>query len=941
MQRGVYLVLPFIDIDSVKNYFLKLGFHVKTHSKIYGHSALTIELDFNQNVMLIVFSDQMGNKFVNESLILKSLRGDVRYIMLLDINTRVGLFVKRTLGVSTTLKNQTYPFQFASQEASLLLGSFKPGLLNTFEDPFNIEKTVKSFYPKYEKQLSLLSTAIHGISDAHDKTRYADILMSRLMFLQFLQTRNFFHDKHFLFNHLDLNSDNSYYAFLCTLFFDVLNTPTQHRKTHVSHYENIGFLNGGLFKKHYLEHKYTKISIPNKTLHAILTFLKNYNWYVDETSVSSNTINPVVLGHIFEQTISNQKKKGAYYTPIDVTRFICINTIIPYCVDRINSKFNTNYENLPETDPISAICANSQHAKYLYFDVLKPLTILDNACGSGAFLLTAFGILFDLYQIVWSSISKINDPLITREFDIIKDQPSEKYYFRKRVVTDNLFGVDMDEGAIEVCRLRLWLGLVADMDLQNPEPLPNIDYNILSGNSLLGFVNSPSIQTDLESDIPTTEDYEQITKLKREYSETVDPQHANAIKHELDPIIIRCRAQLTRLLSKSKRQTNGSQLKHQPFHWLVEFPTIVRKNQGFDIVVGNPPYIEKNAIDYWLQFKLYACGNTYAYFIERSLHLLKSNGKLGYIVPLSCSSTSRMSSLITHMMDNCSQIFFSHYDDRPSKLFDGLDPRSTIFLCTLSNTDCSVYTTGYKRWKKADRPDLFKEVLRRSIDSTKFVMHSRLDDVVPKIDSRIEIHIFKKLISKSVSISHCVVNPSKKIKSGDKYPVYYHNAPRYWIRALNSNIPLKRITNNKTSLEHSQQIKTIYCESKNTQTILTGLLNSTLFYWWWIKLSDCRHLINSTITQFPIDLGLLTRDALIMKNLSKIVDLLHKDYKNHITYKDYKRKNGVLIVPEYHLNKSKHIIDKLDEIFAKHYHFTRAELDFIKQFDIEFRNQHD
>lgn len=939
MQRGVYLVLPFTNISSVKNYFLELGFHVKTHSRIHGHYALTIELKFNQNVMIIAFSSYEENKFVDENQILKFLRGDVRYIMFLDINTQVGMFVKRTLGMSTALKNQKYPFKFSSQTASLLLGSFKPGLLNTFEDPFNIEKTVKSFYPKYEKQLLLLSDAIHGIDNVHDKARYADILMSRLMFLQFLQTRNFFLDKQFLLKHINLNPNDSYYAFLCTLFFDVLNTPTQYRKPHVLHYKNIGFLNGGLFKKHHIELKYTKISIPNTTLHEILTFLKNYNWYVDETNVSSDTINPVVLGHIFEQTISNQKKKGAYYTPIDVTQFICLNTIIPYCVGRVNSKFNTSYKSFPESDPISSICTDPEHAKYLYFNVLKPLTILDNACGSGAFLLTAFGLVFNLYLTVWNSISNINDPLITFELGIIKRQPSVEYYFRKRVVTENLFGVDMDEGAIEVCRLRLWLGLVADMDLQNPEPLPNIDYNILPGNSLLGFVNSPSIQTDFESEIPTTEDYEQITQLKKKYSDTVDPQQANTIKHQLDKIIVRCRDQLTRTLSKSKRQNTTLQIKHQPFHWLVEFPSIIRENHGFDIVVGNPPYIEKNAIDYYLQFKLYACGNTYAYFIERSLHLLKHNGKLGYIVPLSSSSTSRMSPLITYMMTNCSQIFFSHYDDRPSKLFDGLDPRSTIFLCTVSDSDCFVFTTGYKRWRSADRPDLFKDVLRHSINSTKYVMHPRLENVVPKIDSRVETRILKKLISKSASISHCVVNPSKKINSQDKYPVYYHNAPRYWIRALNSNITLKRITDDVESFENSPQIKTIYCESKNTQIILTGLLNSTLFYWWWIKLSDCRHLINSTITQFPIDLSLLTRDVLTMKKLGTIINLLHKDYQKHITYKDYRRKNGILKVPEYHLHKSKHIIDKLDEIFATHYNFTHAELNFIKQFDFEFRNQ--
>jgi len=303
------------------------------------------------------------------------------------------------------------------------------------------------------------------------------------MFVQFLQSRNYFQNKHFLLFHYEaLSSKLTYYDFLCMLFFDILNTPLSKRKKRVLKYSNIPFLNGGLFKKHSIEHKY-KISISNNILHKLLVFLKQYTWYVDETDVSNDGINPEILGHIFEQTIDNQKEQGAYYTPVDVTKFICTNTILPYCIEHINTKFNTNYEY--NVDSISKICSNLAQSKYFYFNILKPIKILDNACGSGEFLLTSFGILLNLYTAVWDSISTSRDSLIASEQKRINKFHSKHYYFRRLIVTENLFGVDMDDAAIEICRLRLWLGLVADMNISKPEPLPNIDYNILSGNSLL------------------------------------------------------------------------------------------------------------------------------------------------------------------------------------------------------------------------------------------------------------------------------------------------------------------------------------------------------------------------------------------------------------------------------------------------------------------------
>ncbi len=546
-------MLPFTNMSQIKSYFSDLGFRVKSHNKITNHAALVVDIDLH-NGFIIVKSCYDGNKFIDESAILRHLGRDIRYLMIIDTDVGAGMFVKHTLGSTGHIKFQKYRFNKNSRTAATLIGALKPETFYSFEDLFNTEKIVANFYSKYTKHLSNLVDSLEGISNADDKKHYADVIMSRLMFIQFLQTRNFFQNKHFLLNKFaEINHSNeSYYKFLRMLFFDILNKPKTQRPQNLTEYSNIAFLNGGLFKVHSLEHNYSKINIPNQIIFELLTFLKDYTWYVDETNVFSDGINPEILGHIFEKTINDQKQKGAFYTPVDVTQFICDHTIISYCIEQLNIKFSTNYE--LHKNSINEICQNFDQAHYLYFKILKPLTILDNACGSGAFLLTAFGLLLNLYEYLWKSICNSTDASVQSEFRFINKYSSVHYYFRRRIVTENLFGVDVDEGAIEVCRLRLWLGLVADMDVENPEPLPNIDYNILLGNSLLGFVNSQPLQSDLISNIPTKKDYKQIVTLKKLYNNTSDPQRASSIKNRLDPLITTCREQLNAALYMVKKK---------------------------------------------------------------------------------------------------------------------------------------------------------------------------------------------------------------------------------------------------------------------------------------------------------------------------------------------------------------------------------------------------
>jgi len=926
-------------MSGIRKHFDNLGFHTTSYNKIPNHAAFISDVNINSNKygFLTVESNFADEKFLDELLILKHLEREIRYMLLLDTRLGIGVFVKRTLSPAGTNKFQKHRIRFNSRASEIVISSLNPDDYTTFENLFNTEKVVSRFYSKYVKHLKNLTDNINGLTTKSEKQHYAAILMSRLMFMQFLQTRNFFPTSNFLSRNFELihSKNRSYYKFLCKIFFDLLNTPKDQRSGTVSQYSNIEFLNGGLFRKHTLEKQYKHISVDNKTLSSIIDFFRSWTWYIDETDVSNDGINPEILGHIFEQTIDNQKDKGAFYTPVDVTRHICENTIIPYIIERINNKFQLKYA--LNNVSFDQILKNKKHAAYMYFEVLKPLTILDNACGSGEFLLRAFGILLDLYDRLWKVLSHFNDPKITREKLIIeKSNPSPRYYFRRHIVTKNLFGVDMDYGAIEVCQLRLWLGLVADMDLDSPEALPNIDYNILPGNTLLGFIMPNSLQSNFTTNIPTQHDYNQIADLKNDYRNATDPAVALEIKTKLDATIAKCHIQLSAALYKNKKKYGVFNPEHLPFHWILNFPTIMQ-NGGFDIIVGNPPYVESQKINFPLQFKLFSCNNTYAYFIEKSLCLLKPGGKLGYIIPVSIVSTPRMVPVLEHLKSNCSDILISNFDDRPGKLFVGLEHcRSSIFICTLSKTNCRIYTTGYIRWNTRERNTLFDNI--KYVDVTRFALHPRLGKLIPKIANELEISILEKLLTNTDSLSKHTVKTSQAKKT-NLYTIYYYNAAQYGIRAHMHEIKSTRIKNGIRSQVVSSHLKPIYHENSHSQIIALALLNSSLFYWWFIKMSSGRDFGKFLINLFPINIDKLINNKKTILKLSKIVSRLMIDYENNSMPKTNVRKdNSVLTYPEYFPSKSKHIIDEIDDVFGAHYDFTEEELCYIRLFDSKFRS---
>ena len=378
-----------------------------------------------------------------------------------------------------------------------------------------------------------------------------------------------------------------------------------------------------------------------------------------------------------------------------------------------------------------------------FWQAVRDVSVLDPTCGSGAFLFAALNILEPLYTACLEGMRGFLDdaerserkrsPRYLEDFREVLEQvdkhPNEQYFILKSIVLNNLYGVDIMEEAVEICKLRLFLKLVAQLENYGQiEPLPDIDFNIRVGNTLVGFTSLEAVRQAMTV-MPNgqhralfDEDREALARIEEE-------------AHGVDWMAYEFRRQQTMLggeVTSDDKQTLRDRLhnlgneldrhlateygidpgvsaayavwrdSHQPFHWFVEFYGIM-SNGGFDVVIGNPPYVEYSKVRKEYQVEGFAterCGNLYAMVIERSYDCLRRGGRFGMIVQLSYSCTDRMEPVQRLCLSQSGGLWLSHFDDRPAKLFDGLQHiRATVALSTKSaNGTGGVYSTGYNRW---------------------------------------------------------------------------------------------------------------------------------------------------------------------------------------------------------------------------------------------------
>ncbi|MBD2138296.1 Eco57I restriction-modification methylase domain-containing protein [Anabaena sp. FACHB-1237] len=583
---------------------------------------------------------------------------------------------------------------------------------------------------------------------------------------------------------------------------------------------------------------------------------------------------------------------------------------------------------------------NCQKPQFLYniYQQLGKMSILDPTCGSGAFLFAAVNVLEPLYDACLEKMTSFiedndKDKTIKQFQQILNDvkvHHNRRYFILKKIMLNNLYGVDIMEEATEICKLRLFLKLAAQVTPNHSlpnygiEPLPDIDFNIRAGNSLVGFASYDEVKKAVEVSqqfIEVYETFKRIQTFNKTYkNKQMIQETLNILNEELNEYLAREYG----IDVKNKQELEKWKLSHRPFHWFVEFYDIINHG-GFDVIIGNPPYVEYSKVkkDYEIKgYQTEKCGNLYGFTIERSGNIAINKSYLGMIVQLPIVCTDRMISLQDYLRQYADYLYFANFDDRPGKLFDGLEHiRATIVICqqNINRQDKKVYSTNYIRWYSETRNTLFENISYQNI--TNYFLKGS----IPKINNNLGLSIFTK-ISNYQKISLNFVKYSHHI-------IYYHNAPQYWIRTINF-IPY--FWNEKEGNKISSHLKPIYLKTELDSLTMVAILNSSLFYYWFIICSNCRDLTTREIHNFPMSLEKMSTD---MKNqLITLTDKLMKDFQKNSFRKEASYKTtGKVIYDEYYPKLSKPIIDQIDKILAEHYKFTQEELDFIINYDIKYR----
>jgi hypothetical protein len=601
-----------------------------------------------------------------------------------------------------------------------------------------------------------------------------------------------------------------------------------------------------------------------------------------------------------------------------------------------------------------------------FYASLETITILDPTCGSGAFLFAALNILEPLYEACLDRMQEMvverdrlealepqrratySGSYIPRFRDILAQvamHPNRRYFILKSIIINNLYGVDIMEEAVEICKLRLFLKLVAQIDrFTDIEPLPDIDFNIRAGNTLVGFATyanaERAITSKLDFDNAMVRIEQKAQEVERAFHDframqtaiNVDPELMAEVKKQVRSQLATLNDELDRYLASEygfdrsnipneaeyeMRFTQWRQ-SHQPFYWFVEFYGIMKRG-GFDVIIGNPPYVEYRAVRnrYTLpagQYLSESASNLYAFCMERSARLLHQEGRFGMIVPAGLLGLDEAVDLRKTLLRRFDTNWFSTFAIRPSKLFEGVDQRLCIHLASTQQPGIRILTTRYHHWYGEERAALFS-LLQYHVSEIYPTLNR-----IPQIGGREAAGVFTRLQAMQAT----PIRMYYASRQGS-FLMHYHRSPRYWIRGMDFEQYFKSDTRTR-SVHH---FRDLHFRTEAEGKSIGAVINSSLFFFWFIAVGNGRNITGTDVEQFPVG----SFSEFVCQRLVSFFDELMDDYKRHSVV----RVRQDCEFQEFRPSQSKPIIDEIERVLAKHYGFTDEELDFIINYDIKYR----
>ena len=825
--------------------------------------------------------------------------------------------------------------------------------IKDIEDAFNVEALSKEFFWKYKAQYeafvnymvdpangmrqNFIDTDFDHAGMTADKVRdreekpirdYVKKLLGRIVFLHFLQKKgwlgvpagkdwgkgdcNFI--LHLFENASEEQKENFLDAILENLFSEGLDKNRSEKNdlydTKVEGFRNcrIPYLNGGLFERDYLDE--LAVKFPAEYFDNLLTMLSQYNFTIDENDPNDAEVgvDPEMLGRIFENLLEDNKDKGAFYTPKEIVQYMCRESLIAYLQTDQNEEDKETIRKFVTTHDAELLGDLKANVEQKLLDV----KICDPAIGSGAF---PMGLLRELF-LCRSAI----------EPNIIENAANIKRY----IIQNNIYGVDIERGAVDIARLRFWLALIVDE--KTPEALPNLDFKIMQGNSLLEQYNGADLSNMTEKKVGAEQSCSIFDSmldvyrrnLRNKLSEYYScPEHTKKVQLRKDIADI-VKQELTEQGIHIDFEDIDLSANTHFFLWHTWFHDVFSRpsKEGFDIVIGNPPYGAKydNQTKRYYK-KTYVTANsiralqkgsldTYTLFIELGYNLLRRNGSFAYIVPISLTSSDSLTGVHRLLMNNCDTIHISSYSVRPKPVFENAVVNTSILLFQKTETPCQhlFSTKMHRRGNEFD--------LQKLIDNLQFVdvNGQTLYGRIPKIGSEIEKTILNKLFKQTKLGSF--------IKTSGSPIIYRFAGGRYF----------KVVTNysNGSSAE-----RTIYFANKKIANAVGCILSSNLSFWFYQIFSDNLNWKTYEIENFTIP-------QLTTENI-EYLDKLYSRYLTDIEAKANVRTTSgestynVDSFKEYKIVRSKGIIDKIDDYICPLYGLTQKETDFVKNYELQFR----
>ena len=577
-----------------------------------------------------------------------------------------------------------------------------------------------------------------------------------------------------------------------------------------------------------------------------------------------------------------------------------------------------------------------------FWKAIGTVSVLDPACGSGAFLFAAMNILEPLYSACLDTMrsflvdlersERTLSPDAMDDFRTVLEQaerhPNESYFILKSIVLNNLYGVDIMEEAVEICKLRLFLKLVAQLkNYDEIEPLPDIDFNVRAGNTLVGFTSLDAVRNSItmgpngqhralfEQELVVLELIEETAEEASQTFDNFKKQQAELggaltgnQKAELRTSLDTLRTELDNYLaaeygvdSDKPASYKKWQESHQPFHWFVEFYRAMKEG-GFDVVIGNPPYVATNKVKKTYTVKglqTNGCPDIYGMMVERSTEICRINGRTSMIVPLSLTFSRDFSKLRTLLYEECGHIWFSSFGRIPAALFSfDTRVRNTIYLTKKGKEESPRYlTTRLHRWFESQRPTLFENLSYSEFSQKPF------GGLVPKLGSAKILQELETLLEGSEYRIG-----KELIAKGKGVPLDFKGTAYNWLTFCIERPPIT--TPDGTPIQHTSYGSVLFSD-KVSRDLSLLLLNGRLAFLWWVAIGDDFHLTRSNFTSAPFgpkQLGSKEK-TFVATRLPKLTETM----SNNVDFKLNAGKN----IGNYNLVKCRHITDEVDKAWLK------------------------